>query len=226
MTLITTPTGDIGQRVLKDLLNAGVTLRVIVRDTSRLPDGLRVRVDVIEGSHADAAAIGSARHDTDRVFWMSPGDPTKPSAEAAYGAFSRLFAEALAGSGLPAAASKRLLSPDWEGVEESPLQGHGDLSFDETALILSQGLRRLVVFHEMSMDALAEMRRSMATSEGMTRDDVDTMTAKTEGMDSMRRDAPRQDVPATFRAWAKTDLKPAIEAASASPISEHFAYGC
>ncbi len=304
MILLTAPTGDIGKRVLDNLLDAGERPRVIVRDASRLPGGIRDRVDVVEGSHADAAVIGPALDGVDRVFWLPPADPTQPSAEATYVTFSRPFAEALAGSDvthvvgisalgrgwtraaglvsaslamddlitatgvayralacaslmdnlmrqvdsirggaflaptsgdlkLPhvaksdvaAVAAKLLLSPDWDGVEEIPLHGPEDLSFDEMAQILSEVLGRPIAFRGMSMDAFEEMLRSMGTSEGMARDYVDMMTAKNEGMDTMHRDAPRRNTPTTFRTWAEAELKPAVAAAPASPGSEEFAGG-
>ena len=289
MILLTTPTGDIGARVLRHLLEAGSPVRVILRDAARLPEGARGRVEVVEGSHADAAAIGPALEGVERVFWLPPGDPAAPSAEAAYVDFSRPFAAALPGSGvthvvgvsalgrgwqrpaglvsaslamddliaatgvayralacaslmdnvmrqtgpirdgalhaptpgdlpLPhvakadvaAVAARLLLSPGWDGVEEVPLHGPEDLTFDEIARTLSDVLGRPVAFHEMSMEAFDGMLRSMGTSDGMARDYAHMMTAKNEGMDRMHPDAPRHDTPTTFRAWAEAELRPAI----------------
>ncbi|MFQ6554233.1 NAD(P)H-binding protein [Aestuariibius insulae] len=98
MILLTTPTGDIGARVLDRLLNTGAPVRVIVRDPSRLPPDVRSRVDLVRGSHSDAATIGAALDGVDRVFWLPPGDPTAADAHAAYVTFSKPFAEALPAS--------------------------------------------------------------------------------------------------------------------------------
>ncbi len=289
MILVTTPTGDIGTRVLRHLLDAGAPVRVIVRDAAKLPEDARSRVGVVEGSHGDTATIGAALDAIDRIFWLPPGDPTAPNAHAAYVDFSRAFAEALPASGvthivgvsalgrgwdrpaglvseslamddligatgaayralacaslmdnlmrqtgairdgrfyaptpgdlpLPhvakadvaAVAARLLLSPDWQGVEEVPLYGPEDLSFDEMARTLSDVRGRPVAFHGMSMDAFDGMLRSMGTSEGMARDYVAMMTAKNDGMDNMHPGAARDDTPTTFRAWAKAELRPAI----------------
>lgn len=96
MILLTTPTGDIGRRVLSHLRAAHVAVRVIARDAYKLPQDLQL--DVVEGSMADAATIDRALPDVTRVFWLPPGDPTLPSAEAAYVDVSRAFCDALPGS--------------------------------------------------------------------------------------------------------------------------------
>ncbi|WP_299679051.1 NAD(P)H-binding protein [uncultured Roseobacter sp.] len=96
MILVTTPTGDIGSRVLTRLMtDTELPIRAILREPSNLPLALRKRIDVVEGSHGDAETIGAALEGIDRVFWLPPGDPTAESAKAAYVDFSRAFAEAL-----------------------------------------------------------------------------------------------------------------------------------
>ncbi len=96
MILVTTPTGDIGRRVLSHLRSADQALRVIARDASILPSD--AQLDVVEGSMADAASIARALPGVTRVFWLPPGDPAAPSAEAAYVDVSRAFCDALPGS--------------------------------------------------------------------------------------------------------------------------------
>lgn len=93
MILVTTPTGDIGRRVLSHLRAAGQAVRVIARDPSKLPQD--AQLDVVKGSMADAATIARALPGVTRVFWLPPGDPAAPSAEAAYVGVSRAFCEAL-----------------------------------------------------------------------------------------------------------------------------------
>ena len=95
MIVVTTPTGDIGARVLARLLDAGEAVRVVARHPSRLPDGLGRRVETIEGSHADPDTIARALDGADRVFWLPPGSPDSPDAEAAYAGFSKALCDAL-----------------------------------------------------------------------------------------------------------------------------------
>ena len=47
MIVITTPTGQIGRQVLGNLLDSGEQLRVIARDPSKLPAGVRKDLTII-----------------------------------------------------------------------------------------------------------------------------------------------------------------------------------
>jgi uncharacterized protein YbjT (DUF2867 family) len=94
MIVITTPSGLIGHQVLDNLLDSGEDLRVIARDPSAFTADERDRVDVVEGSHADAAVVDEAFTDADAVFWLAPPDPQASSVEAAYVGFSRPATEA------------------------------------------------------------------------------------------------------------------------------------
>ncbi len=91
MILITTPTGNVGSRVLRDLAQRehGV-LRVIVRHPEKLPPEIRESVEVIAGSHADPATLIRALEGVEAMFWCQPDSIT---AEDYYG-FYRDFASA------------------------------------------------------------------------------------------------------------------------------------
>src|SRR5712692_3670653 len=83
MIVITTPAGQIGRQVLGNLLDSGEQLRVIARDPSQLPGGVREDLDIVEGSHGDAAVADKAFGGADAVFWLTPVDPRAPSVDAA-----------------------------------------------------------------------------------------------------------------------------------------------
>lgn len=107
MIVITTPTGDIGSQVLHALLNDAATddegseaVRIIVRDPAKLPAGVRERVDVVTGSHADADVVARAFAGADAVFWLVPPDSQAASLEVAYSGFTRAAAQAFATSGV------------------------------------------------------------------------------------------------------------------------------
>jgi uncharacterized protein YbjT (DUF2867 family) len=70
--VVTTPTGDIGRQVLDRVLDSGEKVRVVARDASRLPERVRARAEVVEGSHGDAATIAKALDGADRLFWLVP----------------------------------------------------------------------------------------------------------------------------------------------------------
>jgi uncharacterized protein YbjT (DUF2867 family) len=94
MIVVTTPTGQIGRQVLGNLLESGVQLRVIARDPSQLPAGVRENLDIVEGSHGDATVVDKAFAGADAVFWVTPADPRAPSVDAAFAGFTRPAAEA------------------------------------------------------------------------------------------------------------------------------------
>lgn len=95
MIVITAPTGKIGRRVLAGVLETGAPVRAIVRDAGKLPDGVRDRVEVVEGSHGDAEVVDRAFAGADTVFWLVPPDPRAVSVDEAYVGFTRPAAEAL-----------------------------------------------------------------------------------------------------------------------------------
>ncbi|WP_405407182.1 NAD(P)H-binding protein [Streptomyces decoyicus] len=105
MIVITTPTGQIGSRLLDILLNEAPThgeeVRVIIRDPGKLPDAVRARVDVVTGSHGDAAVVDRAFAGADAVFWLVPPAPqATPSLDAAYTGFTRAAAKAFTTHGV------------------------------------------------------------------------------------------------------------------------------
>ncbi|WP_432590306.1 NAD(P)H-binding protein [Streptomyces sp. HD1123-B1] len=103
MIVITAPTGNIGRHLLSRLLEsapaADEELRVIVRDPSRLPDAARGRVEVIVGSHGDAAVVDRAFEGADAVFWLVPPDAALTPQDA-YSGFSGPAVRAFATHGV------------------------------------------------------------------------------------------------------------------------------
>src|SRR5580704_1486059 len=89
MIVITTPSGQIGRQVLAEVIEGTQPVRVIVRDPARLPDQVRRRVEVVQGSHADADVLDRAFEGADAVFWLVPPDHAAASIEEAYVGFAR-----------------------------------------------------------------------------------------------------------------------------------------
>jgi uncharacterized protein YbjT (DUF2867 family) len=104
MIVITAPTGDIGSQVLSTLLKEKSTrseeLRVIARDPARLSSSVRERVEVIAGSHGEAAVVDRAFAGADAVFWLVPPDPGAPSLQVAYSGFTGPAARAFSAHGV------------------------------------------------------------------------------------------------------------------------------
>jgi uncharacterized protein YbjT (DUF2867 family) len=137
MIVVTAPTGDIGHQVVENLLEHGASVRVVVRDPSRLPDILHNKVEVVQGSHADADTVNRAFKGAETVFWLVPADAKAESVMAAYVDFSRPAAAALKANGV-----KRVVGITALG-RTTPLAGHagyvtGSLAMDD--LIASTGI--------------------------------------------------------------------------------------
>ena len=113
MIVVTTPTGDIGSRVLAHLLDAGRDVRVVLRDPAKLADDVRERVQVVTGSHGEAKVITRALNGATAVFWLPPGPPTADGPEAAYVGFSRALCDALPASSVTHVVGVSALGRGW-----------------------------------------------------------------------------------------------------------------
>jgi uncharacterized protein YbjT (DUF2867 family) len=292
MIVITTPTGLIGHQVLDNLLDSGEALRVIARDPSALPAGIRDGLDVVEGSHSDAAVVDEAFADADAVFWLTPPDPQAPSVEAAFVGFTRPAAEGFKrhgvkrvvgvsalGRGTPwaaragyvtgslamddliastgvayrtltnpsfmdnvvrqaesikkhgmlfspiegdrklpsvatrdvaAIASRLLLDERWSGVDEVPLLGPEDLSFNDMAEIISEVLGKKIRFKQTTFEAYKERFVGFGMSDAMAQGMTDMAWAKNEGLDNAVQRTPQNTTPTSFHQWIEEVLKPAV----------------
>ncbi len=95
MIVVTTPTGQVGRRLVRHLLAGGSKVEVVVRDAARLDDDVREQVGVVEGTHDDPAALDAALSGADALFWLVPPNPAAASAEDHYLAFARAGAAAV-----------------------------------------------------------------------------------------------------------------------------------
>ncbi|EWM11899.1 NAD(P)H-binding protein [Kutzneria sp. 744] len=100
MIVVTTPTGSIGSKVLRNLLDHDAKVRVIVRDPARLPEDVRERIEVVPGSHGDADVVNTAFAGADAVFWLAPPNFRAESLDAAYRDFARAACDAFTSQGV------------------------------------------------------------------------------------------------------------------------------
>ncbi len=137
MIVITAPTGNIGHQVLENALEASAQVRVILRDPGRLASHLRERVEVVQGSHGDAAVVNRAFAGADAVFWLVPPDPHAKSVDAAYLDFTRPACAALKSQGV-----RRVVGVSALGRGSAPARNAGlvtaSLAMDD--LIASSGV--------------------------------------------------------------------------------------
>jgi len=151
MTVITTPTGAIGHQVLEHVVRSKEPIRVIVRDPSRLLSHIRQRIDVVQGSHGEAAVVNKAFAGADAVFWLVPPDPRAKTVDAAYVDFTRPACAAFKAQGV-----KRVVGISALG-RGTPAAAHAGLvtaSLKMDDIIASAGVHYRAVANPSFMDNL------------------------------------------------------------------------
>ena len=100
MIVVTAPTSKIGRQLVDNLLRSQERVSVIARDLSRLPDHMRGRVEVVQGSHEDANVVNQAFRGAEAVFWLVPPNPRAKTVEAAFVEFTRPACSAFKAQGV------------------------------------------------------------------------------------------------------------------------------
>lgn len=94
MIVVTAPTSQIGTHVVRELIESGQPVRLIVRDATTLHDGIEGRAEVVEGSHGDPTVVDRAFKGAEALFWLSPNNASK-TLEESFIAFARPAAVAI-----------------------------------------------------------------------------------------------------------------------------------
>jgi uncharacterized protein YbjT (DUF2867 family) len=111
---------------------------------------------------------------------------------------------------IAAAASRLLLDESWSGVDEVPLLGPEDLSFNDMADIISEVLGKVVRFQQTTFDAYKDRFLGFGMSDAMAQGRTDMARAKNEGVDNAVKRTPENSTPTSFRQWCEEVLKPAV----------------
>ena len=193
MIVITTPAGQIGRQVLGNLLDSGEQLRVIARDPSQLPAEVREDLDIVEGSHGDAAVADKAFAGADAVLWVTPVDRRAPSVEAAFAGFTRPAAEAFNRHGVGRVVGVSMLGrgTPWAGRAGFVT---GSLAMDD--LIAASGVAYRALTNPYFMEDTVRQAESI----------------KNQGLDNGVQRTPQSSTPTSFRQWCEQVLKPAVAA--------------
>jgi uncharacterized protein YbjT (DUF2867 family) len=118
---------------------------------------------------------------------------------------------AVATRDIAAAASRLLLDESWSGVEELPLLGPEDLSFNDMAKIISDVLGKEVRFQQTTFEAYKDRFVGLGMSEAMAQGMTDMAAAKNEGLDNAVKRTPEDSTPTSFREWCEEVLKPVVD---------------
>jgi uncharacterized protein YbjT (DUF2867 family) len=149
MIVVTTPTGNIGQQVLENIIDGGEPIRVIARDPSSIPSATRRRVEVVQGSHSDIDVVNEAFEGADSVFWLCPPNPRAESVDAAYVDFTRPAADALRSRAVKRVVAVSALG---RGTMMARNAGYVTASLKMDDLIASTGVR----FRELAMPSFMD----------------------------------------------------------------------
>ncbi|MFE7861290.1 NAD(P)H-binding protein [Streptomyces sp. NPDC057403] len=136
MFVITTPTGQIGGRVVDRVLDAGRPVRLIARDPGRLSPEVRERVDVVQGSHTDPGVLLTAFAGAEAVFWVIPPDHRTVDLERHYVDPTRAACESLVANGVDRVVS---VSTMGRGIEKNA--GHLSAARAAEELIAGTGVK-------------------------------------------------------------------------------------
>jgi uncharacterized protein YbjT (DUF2867 family) len=111
-----------------------------------------------------------------------------------------------------AVATRLLLDESWNGVEEVPVLGPEDLSFNDMAEIMSEVLGKEIRFQQIPFEAYKARFVELGMSEAMAQGMTDMAAAKNEGLDNAVKRTPERSTPTSFRQWCEAVLKPAVAA--------------
>jgi uncharacterized protein YbjT (DUF2867 family) len=70
--VVTTPTGNVGSRVTRLLLQAGVRPTLLLRDPAKLDERTRELADLVEGDQFDPDVVLRATEGADALYWVNP----------------------------------------------------------------------------------------------------------------------------------------------------------
>ena len=99
--VVTTPTGNVGSKVVLSLLRAGHRPTLFLRDSSKLSKEVLDQVDVVEGSLLDSAALDRAFTGADSVFFLTPPDYMSTDPSAYYRQVAETVSASLNRTGVP-----------------------------------------------------------------------------------------------------------------------------
>lgn len=100
MIAVTTPTGQIGSQLVRNLLAADEAVRVIVRDPARLAADIRDKVEIVQGSSDDEGVLMRALDGAESLFLVVPPSFTTNDDKEYYLQFTRPACRAIKSQGV------------------------------------------------------------------------------------------------------------------------------
>lgn len=98
---VTTPTGNIGSKLVPHLLDAGAEVVLLARDPGKVQAFVARGARVEHGSQDDAAFVQRATRGADALFWLTPADFTSPDMHAYQRTLGTIARDAVKANGVP-----------------------------------------------------------------------------------------------------------------------------
>jgi len=95
MILVTTPTGNSGSLILRQLVEGGHTVRVLARDPNKIPEELRAQIEIVQGSLLDVDALTRALQGCDTAYYCIPQSTTPDDVIRYYEEFATIAVQAI-----------------------------------------------------------------------------------------------------------------------------------
>jgi uncharacterized protein YbjT (DUF2867 family) len=111
---------------------------------------------------------------------------------------------------IAAVAARLLLDSSWSGQDHVAVLGPEDLSFNDTAQIMSEVLGKPVRFQQIPGAAFKARLTGFGVSEAMAQATLDMMVAKNAGLDNAEPRTAQSTSPTSLRQWCEDVLKPAV----------------
>lgn len=156
--VITAPTGNVGSRVAANVLESGSRVRLVARDPSKLPEDVRQRVEIVQGSHGERDVVMRAFEGADTVFWICPPDPRAANPMEAYLGFTRPAVEAIRNQGVRRVVTVSALG---RGTPLLGRAGYVTASHAMCELIASTGVHFRALVCPSFMDNIARQARTI-----------------------------------------------------------------
>jgi uncharacterized protein YbjT (DUF2867 family) len=211
MIVVTTPTGQIGSKVVRHLLAANEAVRVVVRDPAKLSAEVLAKAQVVQGSTEDEAVLYAAFEGAESVFWVVPPSFQASDITAYYLQFTRPAARAIQARGV-----KRVVSISALGRGHALKSGLGDASYAmveelektgaDTRALYCPGFMENMLHHvqslkyqcSFSLPGPADWKVPLA------------LVAKGQGLDNAVERTAENTTPTTFKQWATQVLRPVV----------------
>lgn len=176
--------------------NAGFVTASLAMDDLIASTGVRYRALTMPSFMDNIARQAEPISNLGRFFSPIDGDLKLPS---------------VATRDIASVATRWLLDDSWSGVEERPVLGPEDLSFNDMATTMSDVFDREVRYQQIPFEAYKEQFIERGMSEAMAQGMTDMAAAKNDGLDNAVERTPEATTPTSFRNWCEKELEPAID---------------